>query len=70
MILRDRVGGGGRANELSFDSFAAEERRRAFTVSAGCMGYVAPGEVVTSGYDLVLVGETWEDIVGDTREAS
>jgi hypothetical protein len=34
------------------------------------MGYVAPGEVVTSGFDLVFVGETWEDMVGDTREAS
>lgn len=71
MIFRDRVGGGGRANELSFASLAAEERRRAFTVSAGCMGNVAPGEVVTSGCDLVSVGETRDDeAVGEMRVAS
>lgn len=44
MILRDRVGGGGRAN----DSFcccwaAAEERLRDLTVSLGCVGYAALG---------------------------
>ncbi len=43
IILRERVGGGGRANALlllllSLGSLAADERRRALTVSAACMG--------------------------------
>jgi len=70
IIFRDRVGGGGRANELSLPSLAADERRRAFTASAGCIGYVVPGEVVPTWRDFVSVGETWDGIVGDVRDAS
>jgi hypothetical protein len=37
MILRERVGGGGRAN-WSFGGFAAEDRLRDLTVSLACVG--------------------------------
>lgn len=43
MILRDRVGGGGREN-ASFCCRAAEERLLDFTVSLGCMGNGALGD--------------------------
>jgi len=37
MILRERVGGGGRAN-WSFGGFAADDRLRDLTVSLACVG--------------------------------
>lgn len=71
MILRDLVGGGGSVKELSLVSFATEERRRALTVSAGCIGNVDIGEAVAGWCDLVSVGDSrTEDPAGDIREAS
>lgn len=71
MILRDLVGGGGRAKELSLVSFATEERRRALTVSAGCIGKFVIGEAVTGWCDLVSVGDNCtEEPAGDIREMS
>lgn len=49
IILRERVGGGGRANdELSLLSLVEDDRRRALTVSAACIGYGAWGEGTVS----------------------
>lgn len=69
MILRDRVGGGGRAKALSFVSLAAEERRRALTVSAGCVGYIESGDTAGSEWDLGSVGDVREP-EGDIRFGS
>lgn len=44
MILRDRVGGGGRAKVSLCAVAAAEERLLDFTVSLGCMGNGALGD--------------------------
>jgi hypothetical protein len=46
MILRERVGGGGRAN-WSLGGCAADDRLRDFTVSLGCV-YVVPLEGAVS----------------------
>lgn len=53
MILRDLVGGGGSAKAFSLsledEAWAAEDRLRDLTVSAGCIGYGALGDVVETG---------------------
>jgi hypothetical protein len=44
MILRDRVGGGGRAKASLAGPCAAEDLRRDFTVSLACRGYAVLGD--------------------------
>jgi hypothetical protein len=60
MILRERVGGGGRAKLLSFAWPAAEARRRALTTSAAWRGYDDDGDV----------GDCLGVSVGEMRPAS
>lgn len=56
MILRERVGGGGNVKLLSLpaEGPAADERLRALTASAGCIGYAE---------ECGDVGETWPRFV-------
>ncbi len=53
MILRDRVGGGGRAKASLVGPWAADGRLRDFTVSAACRGYACLGE----GRGSIAVGD-------------
>lgn len=71
MILRERVGGGGRAKAALLA--AADDLRRDFTASAACMGYrdgdglleVAESFLGTMGGDMRLASAGMPVAVGD-----
>ncbi len=66
MILRERVGGGGRAN-WSLGGCAAEDRLRDFTVSLGCVYAILVGSVSSVGVRCGLVPATARAGSGSTK---